>query len=367
MNVPTERMVIDADAHVVEADHTWDFLEPSEAKYRPVLAPSPIEPERQAWLVDGKPAIGFVPDFPDDDQIEELSVIAGRNMGTPQPSRYMKDVDQRLRHMDELGIDVQILHNSMWLLRLTDDPDAELALCRAWNRWLGDIWRRGAGRLRWSCVVPVLTLDAAVSEVRSARDNGAVAVFMRPFDGNRVVTDPYFYPVYEVASELGMSIAVHIANGNKANCDLFMSMNAGISTQAFAITRAPTMMACMFLLMSEIPQVFPNLRWGFIESSAQWMPWVHNEAARRYRAEGKEFPEDVFREYNVFVTCQNDDDLPWILKYAGDASLVIGTDYGHTDQASEVDAIEVFRKRGDIEESLKKRILHDNPKALYGL
>ena len=123
MNVPTERMVIDADAHVVEADHTWDFLEPAEAKYRPVLAPSAIEPGRQAWLVDGKPAIGFVPDFPDDDQIEELSVIAGRNMGTPQPSRYMKDVDQRLRHMDELGIDVQVGRRYLRRCRAPPEPE----------------------------------------------------------------------------------------------------------------------------------------------------------------------------------------------------------------------------------------------------
>ena len=28
---------IDSDAHVVETDHTWDFMDPSEEKYRPQL------------------------------------------------------------------------------------------------------------------------------------------------------------------------------------------------------------------------------------------------------------------------------------------------------------------------------------------
>ena len=29
--------VIDADAHVIETERTWDFLEPSEEKFRPQL------------------------------------------------------------------------------------------------------------------------------------------------------------------------------------------------------------------------------------------------------------------------------------------------------------------------------------------
>ncbi len=28
--------IIDADAHVVESAHTWDYMEPSEKQYRPV-------------------------------------------------------------------------------------------------------------------------------------------------------------------------------------------------------------------------------------------------------------------------------------------------------------------------------------------
>ena len=31
-------------------------------------------------------------------------------------------------------------------------------------------------------------------------------------------------------------------------------------------------------------------------------------------------------------------DLPWVLKYAGENCLLIGTDYGHGDPSSEVDA-----------------------------
>ena len=58
---------IDADAHVVESEHTWDYMDPAERKYRPVLvAPNGAREERPVrsildtgsarsyWLIDGK-------------------------------------------------------------------------------------------------------------------------------------------------------------------------------------------------------------------------------------------------------------------------------------------------------------------------
>jgi len=75
----------------------------------------------------------------------------------------------------------------------------------------------------------------------------------------------------------------------------------------------------------------------------------------------------MFGQYNVFVTCQTDDDLSYVLHYAGERCLVIGTDYGHTDPSSEVDAITVFKERRNISQETKNRILHYNPKELYDL
>ena len=51
-NVKTD--VIDADAHVVENERVWDYLEAGEQKYRPRLVAEPDNPERQHWLLDGE-------------------------------------------------------------------------------------------------------------------------------------------------------------------------------------------------------------------------------------------------------------------------------------------------------------------------
>jgi hypothetical protein len=47
--------------------------------------------------------------------------------------------------------------------------------------------------------------------------------------------------------------------------------------------------------------------------------------------------------------------------------LIIGTDYGHTDPSSELDAISVLKAQAGISQETKDRILYHNPMALYQL
>ena len=45
---------IDSDAHVVESEHTWDFMEPADQKYRPLIVRPRGEKGGEYWFVDGK-------------------------------------------------------------------------------------------------------------------------------------------------------------------------------------------------------------------------------------------------------------------------------------------------------------------------
>lgn len=358
--------VIDADAHVVESSRTWDYMDPSEEKYRPIPLESPEEngQKLQFWLVDGKVRGFRFPAF-SEAELARRSQQVGRRFADARESRELGNVDLRLEHMDEVGIDVQVLHNTMFIEQVTGKASVEVALCKSWNRWLADIWRQGQGRLRWSCMAPTLSMTDALDQIRFSRENGACAVLMRPVEGNRLLSDSYFYPIYDEASRLDMAIAVHIANGNAWLNDLYsQSVRLASTFQRF---RIPTVASVMDVLLSEVPQVFPNLRWGFIEASAQWLPWVMHEARSRFRTMGREWPKNAMREYGIFVTCENSDDLPYIVNTAGEDCLVIGTDYGHTDTSSDVDAIKVLRKRNDVAEEIKRKILTDNAQALYGL
>ena len=77
-------------------------------------------------------------------------------------------------------------------------------------------------------------------------------------------------------------------------------------------------------------------------------------------------PEELLRENRVWVTCQTDDDIAYLVRYAGEDNLMIGTDYGHTDQSSEIEALRIFQEDGQVPSEVVRKILDDNPSAFYG-
>jgi predicted TIM-barrel fold metal-dependent hydrolase len=366
MEAENNNLVIDSDAHVVECARTWEFMDPSEQRYRPI----PLETREEAgirlqfWVIDGKVKGFRFPAF-SPEQLEKLSQQVGRKFAEAQESRELGNVDLRLEHMDKTGVDIQVLHNTMFIESATDRAAVEVALCKSWNRWLADIWKQGRGRLRWSCMVPTLSMPDALDQIRWAKENGACAVLLRPIEGQRLLADAYFYPIYEEAQKLDMPIAIHIANGNSWLTDLYSHPVRIAST--FHRFRIPTVGAFNDIIMSEIHDVFPKLRFGFIEASAQWLPWVMHEARNRFKTLGRKWPENAIHELGMFVTCENSDDIPYIVCEAGEDCLVIGTDYGHTDTSSDVDAIKIFKSRSDVEPHVKRKILSDNARALYAL
>ena len=82
MATQTQVQVIDADAHVVETERTWDYLEPSEQKYRPLLYTSPDDPITQYWVIDNQVRGLRFPTLAEQ-TVREMSRRSGRAMATP--------------------------------------------------------------------------------------------------------------------------------------------------------------------------------------------------------------------------------------------------------------------------------------------
>jgi predicted TIM-barrel fold metal-dependent hydrolase len=360
------QLVIDADAHVVEGERTWEYLDASEEKFRPRIAESVGGGER-FWLVNGQVAGLRTSAFSDEQYAAGAQKIAdqfGRNALVDPAARRMDDVKLRLRHMTELGIDIQVLHNSIWIESLTDRPDVEYALVRSWNRWLADIWTQGEGRLRWTCLVPVMSPAEVPAELAFAKENGAVGVCIRPFEGGLSMVDEGFHPLYQAAQDLDLPIIIHIAN---ADPQLVRSLTprylSGVAGAGIAKFHFPTVLACYQLFWSGLPKIFPELRWGFIEAAAQWVPWMLNLVDEMGFAEPGSNP---FVANNVYVSTQTNDDIAYIVKCVGNDTLVLGTDYGHMDPSGEIDAITKFKGMG-FGDDVVSSTLTTNPARLYGL
>ena len=274
----------------------------------------------------------------------------------------MEKVEARVAHMDELGIDVQVLYPTIFIGAVADKPQWDVPICQGFNRWMADIWERAGDRLRWVCMPPLLDREAAIEELRFSKAHGACAVFMRGVEKDRLLHDPYHYPIFEEAQRLDLAIGVHIAYGTPAYGDLLDTSFGG-----FWRFRLSTVGAFHSVIGSGMPELFPTLRMGFVEAAASWVPYALKDLSRRVPAQGRKLPENVMKDYRIYVTCQTDDDIDYILRYSGEDNLVIGTDYGHSDQSTEIEALQNLKKRGDVDPRILDKILGANATTLYGL
>jgi predicted TIM-barrel fold metal-dependent hydrolase len=338
-------LTIDADSHVIENESTWDFMLESERPFKPKIVGSNNPSDTfDFWLVDGR-------------------VIPRNNVGRDLPvaAREMSDLSVRIKHMNELGIDCQVIYPTFFITPVSRRPDIDLAVSRSYNRWMAAIVNKEPDRFRWVLVPPLQSLEHLSEELKFGKENGACGVYMRGLEVERMLSDPYFYPLYEQANALDLPICVHSANGAFTTYDFFAD-DPGFSKFKLAVIGA-----FHSFVFHGIPQRFPKLRIGIIEVSAQWIPYAVHDLARRFARRGRPFPKNVLKENRIYVTCQTDDDLDHVLGYAGDDNLVIGTDYGHADNAVEIEALRKLRTDGKINGRVIDKILQANPSAFYGL
>ncbi|MEK7214587.1 MAG: amidohydrolase family protein [Chloroflexota bacterium] len=345
--------IIDADAHVVETDRTWDFMDEADQAFRPdtVVSNNPNAPKRlrEFWRIDGR--------------FFARRVFDVEHTGTTDETRELQSIEKRLRHMDQLGVDVHVLYPTVFLSPITTRPEVEVALHKSYNRWMADIWSKGEGRLLWAALAPTLDMEKAVAEVRWAKNNGACAIFIRGLEGGRVLSSPYFFPLYEEAVKLDMPVCIHSGNGSFALDDV-----AAADTAIMYRAKFSALGAFHEIILAGLPQRFPGLRIGMIETSASWVPYLSHDLAARYqRMFSRKFEGNLLKENRVWVACLTDDDLPYVLQYAGEDNLVIGSDYGHADTSSEIDAIRKLKTDGKVPARAIDKILDDNARVLYGL
>lgn len=346
---------IDADAHVIETPRTWSHMREHELEFRPQIfvrdpndgAPYRSNQRNEYWKIGG-----------------HFQTKTNVGSDVPEEARDMVDITRRLAHMDEVGIDVQVLFPTLFLRPTTTEHDREFAIVRSYNRWLADIWRQSNNRLRWVAVPPLYSLvdpGKVRAELEFCKAHGACGVFARGFECERFINDRYFDPFFDMVQELDLAICFHAGNNSFSNHDSY-DRELGIM-----IFKFPVMGAFLYLLGDEIPRRYPKLRWAFVEASAQWVPYMLREAKMRLRAKGVRPSDDLLSDSNFYITTQKSDDIHWLLAEIGDDNLIIGTDYGHKDSSVEIEALNRMEDSGTIPQAAVRNILETNPGRLYGL
>jgi predicted TIM-barrel fold metal-dependent hydrolase len=360
--------IIDADTHVAEGEAMWAMMDKEMYHRRPVLLKAPEDtlygPRNAFWLIDG-------------DIFPKPAGKGSFRLITPSASklessrgdihlayREMTDIAGRLGDMDKLGVETQVVFPTLFLIYITGDAALDVALARAYNRFLAQACAKSNGRMRWVVVPPLHSVEESVKEIKWGKDNGAVGVFFRGIEGERTLDNPYFNPIYQAASDTDLPILIHTGAG----CPLFLGLFDVERNHTFGHSRVQPLFAFRDLIHNRIPEQFPRLKFGFIEASAGWVPFMMHILKRLFREKWRfSSDQDMFREYRIFVACEADEDVRYIAQYTGEDHLIIGSDYGHQDPSEERQLVAAMRAREDIPTALTDKIFFDNPKLLYPL
>ena len=348
--------VIDADTHIVEGPGIWTHVRPDDHSFRPLAVTSESE-SRHAYSSGGK----------------EFWLIDGQVYGRGgQPSEFYADgtrdlmnTPARIADMDRFGHDVQVIYPSLFLNLWCASIDAERAAVRAYNSWMAEVCGATDGRLRWIALPVVRDSEASKDEIKTAKQNGACGILLRGYEGDATLDDPDIEPFFALACDLDLPICIHIGNASPAYASI---KNARTGLRNVLGNSMPTLIAFAALILAGIPDKFPKLRVGFIEAASEWVPFAVHRCRKMLKHYGvRDTSETLFSDNRFFVTCEAQEDINALAKVTGPDSIMIGTDYGHADTATELEAPRLLRERDDLSSDLVDRILDANPKEFYGL
>src|SRR5262249_28404554 len=103
-------------------------------------------------------------------------------------------------------------------------------------------------------------------------------------------------------------------------------------------------------------------------------PWMIQEAQRqdevsvsRGTGDWRDDSNTVLERNNMYVACQVDDDLPYLVSRLGEDNLVIGSDWGHYDMGTDPAAQRVLSRRSDVDPATVRKIVDTNARRLFDI
>ena len=368
--------IFDADAHVMMGPAMWADLPKEYAARRP----RPLELadsagagiRRTGWLIEGRmEPHAYGPGA----QGANTPATVLPEFGAPKNygSLDLSDPELRLRDLDRLGIDAQLLFPSSLYACMGSDPFFEAAMFRAYNRYAGRQCKANSKRLKWAGLLPLRDTGEALTALSEMQQLGASAAVVFGTVGERLLSHKSFTPIWDEFARTGLPLCVHMGRSYPPFDQL---VETRLEAHVIAMGM-PAQLGFVAIVAQGMLDRYQNLNVAFLEFGAEWLFYVvgrlghYLPSYRRdptVRAMGR-LPEKAIEDYlksgRFFIAPEADD--PLLLQeiaLVGAEQILFSSDYPHGEGRDNA-AAEIL-ERNDLSHAQKRAILYDNTVRFCG-
>ena len=292
-------------------------------------------------------------------------------------SMTLNDPQARLRDMDRMGLDAQMLFPSTLYAHMTADPGFEAALFRAYNRYLGAQCRQAPKRLTWSGLLPLRDQRQAFEALEEMQRLGARAAVVFGTAGERMLSDPSFLPIWDEFVRAQLPLCVHMGMSYPPLAQLGQSIYDG---HVIGMS-LPAQLAFMAIVGHRMLDRYPDLKVAFLEFGAEWIFYMVSRMDHYLPLDrgahpfglsmpnAAQLPRESIRDYvksgRIFIAAEADDSmLHNLFELIGEDHVLFSSDFPHG-EGRENAALEIIERK-DLSETQKQKLLYDNTVRLFG-
>ena len=297
---------------------------------------------------------------------------AGRRLEKTPPTPH-RDITMTKRWMDAIGVDISCMFPTpMLFLGTTPRTEVEVALARAYNRWLCEEVLAHEPRIKSALYLPFKDPEACYKMIEDFGDRKGVIGFTVVSPHYKSVHDNAFMKVWRALEERNLTLIFHGAyawgeDQSMSLCNKFIAVHAlgFVWFNAIHMTN---------WLCNGLPERFPKLKVCWIESGLAWVPFLMQRLDNEWMMRSSEVPllnrkpSDYMRE--MFYSSQpmemvnNREALEQTFKMINaDTQLMYASDYPHWD----MDLPSTIFDLPFVTEQAKRNILGGNAKRAFNL
>jgi predicted TIM-barrel fold metal-dependent hydrolase len=288
---------------------------------------------------------------------------------------------KRLADMDRDGVEASLMFPPIIAMQV-GEPGLRNACVQAYNDWAVEFRQAAPNRFFPVAMLSPVDPESAKSEIQRAAKLGFREA---NFLVNDVTIDMYLKPwdaFWDAAEATGIVVSYHVGGSVQAGTvratkdglkpdQRQMTFDMGLSNGATSFFN-PFVNLFNFGTLER----HPKLKFCLAESGTGWIPFVVQEMDYRYRRQFerkktediplKALPSEVFKR-QVWATYQTDLVGLHLIEFFGDGHIMWGSDYPHPDSTWPFSREIIDKDSAHLTPEMKKKVIHDNAAALYGV